>query len=73
MIIDFVGTIKVWGIIMVSWLLGIYSFHNLKSHKHSLDITFLFIASFWNRINTVINNTAHNNTKEKKVPLFYWN
>ncbi len=68
-IIDFVGTIIVWGIITVSQLLCIYSFHNIKSHKHSLDIKVLFIAAFWNRTNTVTNNTAHNNknnnTKEK--------
>ncbi len=62
-IIDFVGTIIVWGIITVSRLLCIYSFHN----KHSLDIKVLFIAAFWNRNNTSTNNTAqNNNTKEKK-------
>ncbi len=57
---------------MVSRLLWIYSFHNIKSHKHSLDIKVLFIAAFWN--NTVTNNRAqNNNTKEKKVYLSYWN
>ncbi len=51
---------------MVSWLLCIYSFHNIKSHKHSLDIKELFIAAFWNRNSTVTNNIAqNNNTKEK--------
>ncbi len=55
-------------------LLCIYSFHNINSHKHSLDIKVLFIAAFWNRNNTVTNNTAqHNNTKERKVHLFYRN
>ncbi len=48
-IIDFVGTIIVWGIITVSRLLCIYSFHN-KLHEHSLDIKVLFIAAFWNTI-----------------------
>ncbi len=70
-IIDFVGTIIVWGIITVSRLLRllcIYSFHNIKSHKHSLDIKVLFISAVWNRNNTVTNNTAQNNTKEKKIP-----
>ncbi len=66
MIIDFVGTIIVWGIITVSRLLQllyIYSFHNIKLHKHSLDIKVLFIASFWNRNSPVTNNTAqYNNT-----------
>ncbi len=65
-IIDFV-----WGIITVSRLLRllcIYSFHNIKWHKQSLDIQVLFIAAFWNRNNTLTNNTAqNNNTKEKKV------
>ncbi len=32
-----------------------------KSHKLSLDIKVLFIAAFWNRNNTVTNNTAQNN------------
>ncbi len=44
-IIDFDGTI----IVMVSRLLRllcIYSFHNIKSHKHSLEIKMLFIAAF---------------------------
>ncbi len=55
-------------------LLCIYSFHNIKLHKHSLDIKVLFIAAFWNRNNTVTNNTAqNNNTKERKVHLFYRN
>ncbi len=73
-IIDFVGTIIVWGIITVSQLLCIYSFHNIKSHKHSLDIKVLFIAAFWNRTNTVTNNTAQIITLKKiKVHLFYWN
>ncbi len=45
-IIDFVGTIIVWGIITVSRLLCIYSFHNILSNKHSLDIKVLFIAAF---------------------------
>ncbi len=70
MIIDFVGTIIVWGIITVSRLLCIYSFHNIKSHNHSLDIKVLCIAAFWNRNNTVTNNTAKNyNTKEKSPSL----
>ncbi len=56
---------------MVSRLLWIYSFHNIKSHKHSLDIKVLFIAAFWNNI--VANNTAQNNNNEKKVYLSYWN
>ncbi len=67
-IIDFVGTNIFWGIITVSRilrLLCIHSFHNIKSH--SLDIKVLFVAAFWNRNNTVTNNTAQNiNTKEKK-------
>ncbi len=45
-IIDFVGTVIVLGIITVSRLLCIYSFHNIKLHKHSLDIKVLFIAAF---------------------------
>ncbi len=48
-IIDLVGTIIVGGIITVSRLLRllcIYSFHNIKSHKHSLDIKVLFISAF---------------------------
>ncbi len=72
-IIDFVGTIIVWGIITVSRLLLIPQH---KNHKLSLDMKVLFIAAFWNRINTVTNNTAQNNNikKEKKVPLSYnWN
>ncbi len=54
-IIDFVGTIIVWEIITVSRLLWlcIYSFHNIKIHKHSLDIKVLFIVAFWNRNSTV--------------------
>ncbi len=73
-IIDFVDTIIVWWIITVSWLLCIYSFHDIKSHKHSLDIKVLFIAAFWNRNNIENNSTAqNNNTKEKKVHLSYWN
>ncbi len=73
-ILDFVGTIIVWGIIMVLRLLWlcIYSFHNIKPHKHSLDIKVLFIAAFWNRNNTVTNNTAQNNTKERKLELKRW-
>ncbi len=42
-----------------------YSFHNIKSHKHTLDIKKLFIAAFWN--NTVTNNTAQNNTTKEKI------
>ncbi len=72
-IIDFVGMIIVWGIITVSRLLRLlcfYSFHNIKSHKHSLDIKVLFITAFWNRNSTLTNNTAqNNNTKERKVHL----
>ncbi len=74
-IIDFVGTIIVWGIITVSRLLCIYSIHNIKLHKQSLDIKVLCIAAYWNRHNTVTNNTAQrNNTKEKKSPslLLEW-
>ncbi len=53
-IIDFVGTVIVWGIITVSRLL----------RYDSLDIKVLFIAAFWNRNNTVTNNkTQNNNTK----------
>ncbi len=36
----------------------------IKSHELSLDIKVLFIAGFWNRINTVTNNTAQNNNKQ---------
>ncbi len=38
-----------------------------KLHKQSLDMNVLFIDTFWNRNNTLTNNTAqNNNTKEKK-------
>ncbi len=68
-IIDFVATNIVWVIITVSLLLCIYSFHNIKLHKQSLDIKVLFITAFWNINNTVTINTAqNNNTKEKKRP-----
>ncbi len=51
-------------------LLCLYSFHNIKLHKQSLYIKLLFIAAFWNRNNTVTNNTAQNkNTKEKSPSL----
>ncbi len=76
-IIDCVNTIIVWGIITVSWLLRllwIFSLHNIKWHKHSLDIKVSFIAVFLNRNNTVTNNTEqNNNTKEKKGHLSFWN
>ncbi len=39
----------------------------IKSHEHSLDAKVLFIAGFWNRNNTLTNNTAQNNNKQKSI------
>ncbi len=56
---------------MVSRLLCVYSFYNIKLHKHSLDIKVLFISVFWNRNSTLTNNTAQNNYTKEKVNLSY--